>query len=99
MQALQQKVEEAEEAAQQAKKDALHSGSDILAQVDEMREMLSRAREANEMVFAHGLYLGEISGLAFKLTRFLWNILLVSLKHVLGSYSIVLFVSFLALKF
>lgn len=99
MQALQQKVEEAEEAAQQAKKDALHSGSDILAQVDEMRDMLSRAREANEMVPAHGLYFGEISVLAFKLTRFSWTILLVSLKHVLGSYFIVLFVSFLALKF
>jgi hypothetical protein len=74
MQVLQQKVEEAEEAAQQAKKDALHSGSDILAQVDEMRDMLSRAREANEMVPAHGLYFGEISVLAFKLTRFLWTI-------------------------
>jgi hypothetical protein len=56
MQVLQQKVEEAEEAAQQAKKDALHSGSDILAQVDEMRDMLSRAREANEM------HAGEVYG-------------------------------------
>lgn len=50
MRAMRQKVEQAEAAAQHSKKAALIGGLDVLAQVDGMRVMLTKAREANEMV-------------------------------------------------
>ena len=50
MRVMRSKVEEAEAAAQQAKKAALTGGLDVLDKVEELRTMLVRAREANEMV-------------------------------------------------
>ena len=47
---MRSKVEEAEAAAQQAKKAAMTGGLDVLEKVEEMRTMLVRAREANDMV-------------------------------------------------
>jgi hypothetical protein len=56
MRIMRSKVEEAEAASQQAKKAALTGGLDVLEKVDEMRAMLVRAREANEM------HAGEVYG-------------------------------------
>lgn len=50
MRAMRSAVEHAEASAQQAKKDAMNGGLDLLAKVEEMQVMLVRAREANEMV-------------------------------------------------
>lgn len=50
MRVMRSKVEEAEAAAQQVKKAALTGGLDVMEKVEEMRAMLVRAREANEMV-------------------------------------------------
>lgn len=50
MRAMRSTVEQAEAAAQQAKKDAMNGGLDVLAEVKEMQAMLVRAREVNEMV-------------------------------------------------
>lgn len=52
MRLMRRTVEVAESAAQQAKKDALNGGVDILAKVDEMHLMLERARAANETVLS-----------------------------------------------
>jgi len=50
MRAMRAAVEEAEATAEQAKKDAMNGGLDVLADVREMQAMLVRAREVNEMV-------------------------------------------------
>lgn len=50
MRAMRAAVEQAEAAAQQAKKDAMDGGLDMLAEVKKMQDMLVRAREVNEMV-------------------------------------------------
>ena len=52
MRVMRSKVEEAEAAAQQAKKAALTGGLDVMEKVEEMRAMLVQAREANEMVYS-----------------------------------------------
>lgn len=57
MRLMRSKVEEAEAAAQQAKKAAMTGGLDVLEKVEEMRVMLVRAREANEMVLLYSFYL------------------------------------------
>jgi hypothetical protein len=56
MRAMRAAVEEAEATAQQAKKDAMNGGLDVLADVKEMQAMLVRAREVNEM------HAGEVYG-------------------------------------
>ncbi|XP_073395245.1 uncharacterized protein [Physcomitrium patens] len=56
MRAMRSAVEHAEASAQQAKKDAMNGGLDLLAKVEEMQVMLVRAREANEM------HAGEVYG-------------------------------------
>ncbi|KAL3699821.1 hypothetical protein R1sor_017843 [Riccia sorocarpa] len=49
LRALRQRTDEEEYAARAAKDEAQKGGRDIMAQVAEMRQMLSRAREANEV--------------------------------------------------
>lgn len=49
MRAMRSTVEQAEAAAEQVKKATTTAGEDVLAQVDEMQQMLVRARQANEM--------------------------------------------------
>jgi len=56
MRAMRAAVEEAEATSQQAKKDAMNGGLDVLADVKEMQAMLVRAREVNEM------HAGEVYG-------------------------------------
>ena len=53
---LMKEVEYHENAAEQAKKDASKGGLEICARVDELKSMLDRAREANDMVFQLLLY-------------------------------------------
>lgn len=51
MRAMRSAVEQAEAAAQQAKRDAMNAGLDVLAEVEEMQDMLDQARGANERNF------------------------------------------------
>ena len=47
---LMREVELQEEAAEQAKEDAARGGLDILVKVEELKQMLLHAKEANDMV-------------------------------------------------
>ena len=47
---LMREVKLQEEAAEQAKEDAARGGLDILVKVEELKQMLLHAKEANDMV-------------------------------------------------
>lgn len=50
LRSLVKEVEIREKAAEQAKKEALRGGLDVLANVEDLRQMLQHANKTNEMV-------------------------------------------------
>lgn len=52
---MMREVELQEKAAEQAKEEACRGGLDILVKVEEMKQMLAHAKEANNMVVKYGM--------------------------------------------